>query len=101
VFSDIDDITINYEEDGVQVVEELDKVVLSKGAWATVIFRYRQWEQSKEDYSPDRFTIRRYRKINNEYRQQAKFNISSVDQARKIIDALQGWINESQDQDIQ
>jgi len=100
VFSDIDDITINYEEDGVQVVEELDKVVLSKGAWATIIFRYRQWEQSKEDYGPDRFTIRRYRKMNDEYRQQAKFNISSADQARKIIEALQGWLSESQDPDI-
>jgi hypothetical protein len=100
VFSDIDDITINYEEDGVQVVEELDKVVLSKGAWATIIFRYRQWEQSKEDYGPDRFTIRRYRKIHDEYRQQAKFNISSADQARKIIEALQGWLSEPQDLDI-
>ena len=95
MFSDIDDITINYEEDGVQVVEELDKVVLSKGAWATIIFRYRQWEQSKEDYGPDRFTIRRYRKMNDEYRQQAKFNISSLDQARKIVDALTVWIDEA------
>ncbi len=95
MFSDIDDITINYEEDGIQVVEELDKVVLSKGAWATVIFRYRQWEQAKEDYGPDRFTIRRYRKMNDEYRQQAKFNISSVDQARKIVEALNGWIGEA------
>ena len=100
MFSDIDDITINYEEDGVQVVEELDKVVLSRGAWVTIIFRYRQWEQSKEDYGPDRFTIRRYRKIHDEYRQQAKFNISSADQARKIIEALQGWVSESQDPDI-
>jgi hypothetical protein len=95
VFSDIDDITINYEEEGVQVVDELDKAVLSRGAWVTIIFRYRQWEQSKEDYGPDRFTIRRYRKINDEYRQQAKFNISSADQARKIVEALNGWIGEA------
>ncbi len=95
MFSDIDDITIDYEEDGVQVIEELDKAVLSRGAWATIIFRYRQWEQSKEDYGPDRFTIRRYRKMNDEYRQQAKFNISSVDQARKIVEALNAWIGEA------
>ncbi|RJP27648.1 MAG: hypothetical protein C4536_13715 [Actinobacteria bacterium] len=95
MFSDIDDITINYEEEGVQVVDELDKAVLSRGAWVTIIFRYRQWEQSKEDYGPDRFTIRRYRKINDEYRQQAKFNISSADQARKIVEALNGWIGEA------
>ncbi|MDD3717597.1 MAG: hypothetical protein PHP28_02900 [Actinomycetota bacterium] len=96
MFSDVDDITINYEEDGVRVVEELDKAILSKGAWATIIFRYRQWEQSKGDYGPDRFTIRRYRKMNDEYRQQAKFNISSVDQARKIVETLSGWIRETE-----
>ena len=96
MFTDIDDITINYEEEGVQVIKELDKVVLSRGAWVTVIFRYRQWDQAKEDYGPDRFTIRRYRKMNDEYRQQAKFNISSVDQARKIVEALSGWIEEAE-----
>jgi hypothetical protein len=94
VFSDIDDITINYEEEGVQVIKELDKAVLSRGAWVTIIFRYQQWEQSKDGYGPDRFTIRRYRKMNDEYRQQAKFNISSVDQARKIVDALNAWIEQ-------
>lgn len=95
MFSDIDEITINYEEDGVQVVEELDKVILSRGAWATIIFKYRQWEQSKDDYGPERFTIRRYRKMNDEYRQQAKFNISSADQARKIVEALSAWIGQA------
>jgi hypothetical protein len=91
--SHIDDITIHYEEDGVVVVKELDKVVLSKGAWTTIVFRYRQWDRAKEAYSPERFTIRRYRKMGGEYRQQSKFNISSTDQARKLIDALEGWLN--------
>jgi hypothetical protein len=99
MFSDIDDITINYEEDGVEVVKELDKAVLSRGAWATIIFKYRQWDQNKDDYGPERFTIRRYRKMNDEYRQQAKFNISSVDQARKVVEALRAWIGESEEQD--
>lgn len=94
MFSDIDDITINYEEDGILVVKELDKAVLSRGAWATIVFKYQQWEQNKDDYGPERFSIRRYRKMNDEYRQQAKFNISSVDQARKIIDVLSQWIEE-------
>jgi hypothetical protein len=31
--------------------------------------------------------------MNGQYTPQSKFNISSVDQALKIIDALQGWIN--------
>jgi len=89
--SDVNDLTVNYEEEGVQVIKELDKEILSRGSWATVVFRYKQWERSKEAYGDDRFTIRRYRKINGEYRQQSKFNISSVDQAKKIIQALQKW----------
>jgi hypothetical protein len=92
--SNIDEVTINYEEDGVQVVKELDKVILSKGSWSTVLFKYQQWEKAKNDYGPDRYSIRRYRKIDDEYRQQAKFNISSKDQATKLIEALQKWVVE-------
>jgi len=92
--SNVDDLTINYEEDGVLVVKELDKVILSKGSWATVLFRYQQWEKAKNDYGQDRYSIRRYRKVDDEYRQQTKFNISSKDQAVKIIEALQKWTQE-------
>lgn len=90
--SKVEELTINYEEGGVLLVKELDKVILSKGAWATIIFRYQDWDRRKEEYGPERFSIRRYRKMSNEYRQQTKFNISSKDQAQKIIDALTGWI---------
>ena len=92
--SHIDDLTINYEEDGVLVVKELDKVVLTRGAWSTIVFKYQQWEQKKDGYGEDRFTIRRYRKMHGEYKQQSKFNISNKEQAGKIISTLQTWINE-------
>ena len=90
--SKAEDLTINYEEDGVLIVKELDKVLLSKGAWATVLFKYVQWDRAKNDYGPERYSIRRYRKIDDEYRQQAKFTISSREQAQKIIEALQKWM---------
>ena len=93
--SKVEDLTITYEEDGVEIVKELDKSILSKGAWTTIIFKYQQWEKAKNAYGPDRYSIRRYRKIDDEYRQQAKFNISSKDQANKIIDALQRWIKDA------
>jgi hypothetical protein len=89
----IDEITINYEEDGLLKVKELDKVVLSKGAWTTIIFRFTQWDNKTGDYGPDRYIIRRYRKQNDEYRSQSKFAISSRDQAKKIIAALQAWVD--------
>jgi len=90
--STVDEITINYEEDGIQLVKELDREVLSKGGWTTIMFKYVQWEKAKEAYGEEKYTIRRYRKIKNDYIQQAKFNISSPEQARKIIEVLQKWI---------
>ncbi len=92
--SDINDITVNYEEDDILIVKEIDKKILSKGAWTTIIFKYQQWERGKKEYGPDRYTIRRYRKINNQYNQQSKFNISSKEQAKKIVDALAYWIKD-------
>lgn len=88
----VDELTIQYEEDGVVVVKEIDKSVLSKGAWATVVFRYQEWDRAKETYGPDKYTIRRYKKSGGDYRQQSKFTISSPDQARKLIDVLEAWM---------
>lgn len=90
--SNVEDITIEYKEDDQVIIKELDKVVLSKGAWATLIFRYQQWERAKETYSADKYVIRRYQKLKGEYMPKSKFNISSMDQAKKIIAALEGWI---------
>ena len=90
----IEDLTVTYEENGQTVIKELDKVVLSKGAWTTIIFRYQEWRPQTDSYGPDKYVIRRYKKVGGEYRPQSKFNISSADQARKIIEALQGWLEE-------
>jgi len=89
--SSVEELTISYTEDGIDVVKELDKQILTKGAWSTVIFRYQDWNRSKEEYGPDKYTIRRYQKRNGEYMPKSKFNISSKDQAKSIIAALQNW----------
>jgi len=90
--ANVEDLTVNYEENGQLVVKELDKAVLSKGAWATVLFRFQEWIPANDDYGPDKYVIRRYKKTGGEYRQQSKFTISSAEQARKIIETLQGWL---------
>ncbi len=92
----IDEITIAYSEDGKETVKELDKIVLTKGAWSTIIFKYQDWDGRKEEFSKDKYTIRRYRKRHGEYKQQSKFNISSTDQAKSIIEALEKWIAEAE-----
>jgi len=88
----IDEITIKYEEDDQIIVDELDKEILTRGAWTTIIFKYRQWDNKIDDFGPDKFTIRRYRKMKGEYKQQSKFNISNKDQAEKIVSTLNKWI---------
>ncbi len=89
--SSVDELSISYTEDGIEVVKELDKEILSKGAWSTVIFRYQDWNRSKGEYGPDKYTIRRYQKRNGEYMPKSKFNISSKDQAKSVIAALEKW----------
>jgi len=88
----IDELTVRYEEDGVETVKELDKRVLTKGAWSTIIYRYQDWDQRKVEYSADKFTIRRYQKQHGIYKQKSKFNISSCAQAEKIIEVLGEWL---------
>lgn len=90
----VDELTISYTEDGIEVVKELDKEILSKGAWATVLFRYQDWNRGKQEYGPEKYTIRRYQKRNGEYLPKSKFNISSKEQAKNIIAALQKWTSE-------
>jgi len=87
----VEELTVTYEDDGIETIKELDKKVLTKGAWATVIFRYQDWNRAKGEYGPDKYTIRRYQKQNGEYRQKSKFNISSKEQAKSIIEALVEW----------
>jgi len=89
-----DELTVNYVDGGVEVMKELDKKILSKGAWTTILFRYQDWNEGKQEYSKDKYTIRRYQKRNGEYQQKSKFNISSPDQARQIVEALNEWLPE-------
>ena len=86
-----DELTISYTEDDLEIVKELDKQILTKGAWTTIMFRYQDWNRTKEAYGPDKYSIRRYQKRNGQYAPKSKFNISSKAQAEKIIEALQKW----------
>lgn len=91
----IDGLTIAFTEDGIETVRESGKQVLSKGAWTTILYRYQDWDRTKQVYGPTKYSIRRYQKRNNQYWQKSKFNISSDEQARKIIEILNNWLNET------
>jgi len=95
-----EELTVAYSEGGIETVQELDKAILSKGAWTTILFRYRDWDRAKGVWGPDKYSIRRYQKRGGELRQQSKFNISSRAQAEAIIATLQQWLaNEPTEED--
>ncbi|SJM93844.1 hypothetical protein [Crenothrix polyspora] len=89
----VDELTVTYLDDSIETIKELDKKILTKGAWATVMYRYQEWNRAKQEYSADKYTIRRYQKQNGEYKQKSKFNISSKDQAKNMIAALTEWVD--------
>lgn len=88
----VDDLTVEYEENGQIVIKEIAKTALSKGSWATMLFRYQQWRPESGDYGPDKYVIQRYKKVGGEYKRQSKFNISGAEQARKIVATLNAWL---------
>ena len=45
----VDELTIEYESEGIVTVKELDKVVLTKGVWATLLFKYQDFDRTKEE----------------------------------------------------
>ncbi len=94
----IDDITIDYtdEESGQQTVRQLDKRVLSKGAWTTILFLYSDWDRKKECWGAPKARIDRFQKKNGVYMSQSKFKFSSAKQAQQIIDVFQEWMKTGQ-----
>ena len=87
----LDDLSYDYEEDGVLVRKELERHVLSKGSWATVMFLYQELDKKTETWRAPKVAIVRYKKFNGQYRKQSGFNISSEKQARQIMASLEKW----------
>ncbi len=90
----IDDITINYEEEGQLLCKELSKEVLTRGSWTTILFMYQDMDRKTGEYGAAKASIRRYRKSGGRYGMQSKFNISSAKQARELSRILMSWFPE-------
>ena len=88
----IDEITINYEEDGMLVVEELEKVVMNRGAWTTILFRYRERDRKTGEFGPPKAGLRRYQKTKGLFRKRDAINISP-DSAKLLTKTLNQWFD--------
>lgn len=87
----IDDLTYDYEDAGQLTRRQLEKNVLTKGAWSTIMYKYEELDRSSGEWRPPKVAIVRYKKWQGQYRKQSGFNISSEKQARQIIQCLEDW----------
>ncbi|WP_461211399.1 hypothetical protein [Desulfocurvus sp. DL9XJH121] len=91
----IEDITINWEdEEGILMVKELKKEVLTKGSWSTIMFMYQEMDKRTGEYKPAKIRVGRYQKRGGRYTLQSKFNISSAKQAKQLTEVLTDWLPE-------
>ena len=87
----LDELTYDYEDEGVLVRKELDRAVLTKGGWATIMFLFQELDRAKGTFRPPKMAIVRFKKSKGSYRKQSSFNISNEKQARQITEVLEGW----------
>lgn len=93
----IDEITVDYtDETGKQVVRQIDKQVLNRGAWTTILFLYSEWDKKTDDWGPPKARIERYQKRNDEYRSQSRFKFTSFKQMKQIMDVFETWFSSGQ-----
>ena len=80
-------------ETGELVIKELDKAILSKGAWQTMMFLCQERDAKSGEFGEPKVYIRRYQKSGGTFKTRSKFNISGKAQAEAIIENLKKWYN--------
>lgn len=88
----INDITVTYEEDGEVLVEELEKVILNRGAWTSILFRYRERDRQSGQMGPPKATLRRYQKYQGVFKKRDAINLSA-ETARTLVETLNQWLD--------
>ena len=87
----LEELTYDYEDEGVLVRKEIARVVLTKGSWATLMFLFQELDRAKGKFRPPKMAIVRFKKSKGAYRKQSSFNISSEKQARQIAEVFETW----------
>jgi hypothetical protein len=87
----LDELTYDYEDEGVLVRKQLEKVVLTKGSWATLMFLYQELDKAAGTFRAPKIAIVRFKKFKGAYRKQSSFNVSSEKQARQITSVFESW----------
>ena len=85
----IDDVSVEYVEDGRR--RRTDKHILSKGAWSTIVFKYREWDIEQMPWTCEIH----HTTLPKGQRSIPTASLISVGQAGKSADrALSSWLDE-------
>ncbi len=87
----LEDLTYDYEEDGTLVRKEIDRVILTKGGWATMMFLFQELDRNSGKFRAPKMAIVRFKKAKGVYRKQSSLNISGEKQARQIAEVFEKW----------
>jgi hypothetical protein len=87
----LDELTYDREDDGVLVRKQLERVILERGAWATVLFVYQELDRDTGAFRAPRMTIVRFKKWRGAFRKHASFNIEGAQQARQLAVVFERW----------
>jgi len=77
----LEELTYDYEDEGTLVRKELDRAVLSKGSWATIMFLFQELDRAKGKFRAPKMAIVRFKKSKGSYRKQA----------RQIAEVFEQW----------
>lgn len=83
-FQNLDDITMNIEENGVEISREIDRIVLERRGWATVAIAYQERKKEDEPFSGARFILLKLRSSGDGWKLESKFKISDAGAAEEI-----------------
>ncbi len=74
--------------------QELRKKVITSGAWATLVYQYKELKRSKkgDEWSEPRIALVRYRKLKGSYKFQKEFAITNMEHAQILQETLSEWL---------
>jgi hypothetical protein len=87
----LDELTYDYEDDGVLVRKQLERVVLTGRAWATVLFLYEELDPATRTFRAPKIAVVRFKKWRGGYRKQSSFTVATEAQARQLADVFGAW----------
>jgi len=89
--ADLDELTYDLDEDGALVRRQLERVVLTRGAWSTVLFLYEELDRRTGAFRPPRAAVVRFQKVRGGYRKHSAFVVGSADEMGVLLSTLGRW----------